>query len=58
MPSLGARAIPNWRPRAELHPSDAYTIKMKAQMGWGSFWKLEEAEPQDVEHFRRVYFSM
>jgi hypothetical protein len=31
---------------------------MKAQMGWGSFWKLEEAEPQDVEHFRRVYFAM
>jgi len=52
LPALGKFAIPDWQPKAEVHPSDAYSMKTKG------FWDIEQQNRSTVEHFRRVYFSM
>merc|ERR1719326_564905 len=52
LPPLGNASVPNWRSKDKVHPSDAYTSKMKR------FWDVDQVKPSTVEHFRRVYFSM
>lgn len=53
VPSLLNWSIPRWTPKSELHPSDAYT-----QMAKRECWEIDDAEPEQVDHLRRVYFSM
>jgi len=50
--SLGKHAVPRLVPRDKLHPADAYAAKAK------QFWHMDECDAKDIEHFRRVYFSM
>jgi len=52
LPPLGNLSVPNWRPKSEVHPADAYASKTK------KMWLVDDADPALVEHFRRVYFSM
>lgn len=53
VPDLHNWSIPTWTPKAQLHPSDAYTQMMK-----GAGWEIDNADKHMIDKFRRVYFSM